>query len=559
MAFSKIIYNGTTLMDVTQDTVATSNLISPNTAHNAAGIQIVGEATAGGGGTVVEGIIINGGTFTVSSSFSGTQTVPHGLGKKPFAMCIYPITSKQNDSGTYAAVGGFMSYALVDKSNVLPSTITVTNPSSALENFAGFGLFLRTTDSTLSPRQEGIWGFGSTYFQEPDTTNIYYSMPSSDGVILGGVTYGWWAAASDDDGTLVPSGMTLITKTITSNGTYNASSDDADGYSSVTVNVSSGGGSPTLQTKSVSYTPTETAQSETVSADTGYDGLSSVSVSVGAISSTYVGSGIDRRDSTDLTVSGGTVNVPAGYYASAGSKAVQSMTLPSSAAVSASGSLKGQIELNTGYATYLNIPTGYNETSQYYMIPRKIVGTEGTPTATKGTVSNHSVSVTPSVTNTAGYIDGSTKTGTAVTVSASELVSGSQTITSNGTVDVTNLEEVVVNVSGSTSKAIQVYSGVESVQNNGYKASNVTLTVAKTGTYNVSWIAWRSSSQGTMGTNLHVNNTTGTNQQTFTNTYGQCITLSNQSYTAGDVLTIYGTSGSNSRLIWIGNLIIQEV
>lgn len=31
---------------------------------------------------------------------------------------------------------------------------------------------------------------------------------------------------------------TLITKTITQNGTYNASSDNADGYSSVTVNVS---------------------------------------------------------------------------------------------------------------------------------------------------------------------------------------------------------------------------------------------------------------------------------------------------------------------------------
>lgn len=34
---------------------------------------------------------------------------------------------------------------------------------------------------------------------------------------------------------------TLITKNITANGTYNASSDDADGYSSVTVNVSGGG------------------------------------------------------------------------------------------------------------------------------------------------------------------------------------------------------------------------------------------------------------------------------------------------------------------------------
>ena len=75
-------------------------------------------------------------------------------------------------------------------------------------------------------------------------------------------------------------------------------------------------------------------------------------------------------------------------------------------------------------------------------------GTEGTPIATKGAVSNHTMSVTPSVTNTEGYIYGSTVTGDPVTVSASELVSGSQTVTRNGTVDVTNLEELVVHVEG---------------------------------------------------------------------------------------------------------------
>lgn len=105
------------------------------------------------------------------------------------------------------------------------------------------------------------------------------------------------------------------------------------------------------------------------------------------------------RTSTDLTVSGATVTAPAGVYATDASKSVAS-------------------------------------------------GTAGTPTATKGTVSNHSISVTPSVTNTSGYITGSTKTGTAVTVSASELVSGSDTVTSNDTYDVTNLAELVVNVSG---------------------------------------------------------------------------------------------------------------
>lgn len=107
------------------------------------------------------------------------------------------------------------------------------------------------------------------------------------------------------------------------------------------------------------------------------------------------------RDASDMTVSGDTVTAPAGYYASAATKTVAS-------------------------------------------------GTAGTPTASKGTVSNHQVSVTPSVTNTSGYITGSTKTGTAVTVTASELVSGSETKSANGTYDVTNLASLVVAVPFST-------------------------------------------------------------------------------------------------------------
>ena len=160
-----------------------------------------------------------------------------------------------------------------------------------------------------------------------------------------------------------------------------------------------GGGGGNYQSKSKTYTPTESQQTESVTPDTGYDALNAVTVKVNAISSSYIGSGIPRKSSSDLTASGATITAPAGYYASNATKSVAS-------------------------------------------------GTAGTPTATKGTVSGHAVTVTPSVTNTAGYISGGTETGTGVTVTAGELVSGSQTITANNTYDVTNLETVVVNVSG---------------------------------------------------------------------------------------------------------------
>lgn len=137
-------------------------------------------------------------------------------------------------------------------------------------------------------------------------------------------------------------------------------------------------------------------------------------------------------------------------------------------------------------------------------------------------------------------------------------VEGSETKTANGTYDVTNLAQLIVNVSGGGGMNKQIYYGPANVKNNGYIASSAKLTVATTGTYKVSWTAWRSSSQGTMGTNLYKNSTAGTAQQTFTGTYGQCITLTNQSYTAGDVLTIYATSGSTTRTIYIANFVIEQ-
>ena len=83
-------------------------------------------------------------------------------------------------------------------------------------------------------------------------------------------------------------------------------------------------------------------------------------------------------------------------------------------------------------------------------------GTAGTPTATKGTVSGHAISVTPSVTNTTGYITGGTKTGTAVSVSASELVSGTKTISAAGTTDVTNYASVSVAEGSATIPATSI-------------------------------------------------------------------------------------------------------
>lgn len=312
--------------------------------------------------------------------------------------------------------------------------------------------------------------------------------------------------ATDDNGNTKTYIRPQGTKSISANGT----GIDVTEYAAVDVTVTPP--SPSLQTKTKSYTPSETAQSESVTADGGYDGLDTVSISVGAISSTYVGSGITQRSSTDLTASGRTVSVPSGYYASNASKAVSS-------------------------------------------------GTEGTPTATKGTVSNHSVTVTPSVTNTTGYITGSTKTGTAVTVSASELVSGDKSITANGTnIDVTDYATVSVSVSG-TSKNVQVVQGTTRTTSSSMTAIGAEMTVSKTGTYDVYWSAFRSntSSQYTFATQLYVGGSAYGSESTTWSNHIQNVHLSNVSLTLNQKIRVYGReSRGSSYYMYAGTLTIVE-
>ena len=139
-------------------------------------------------------------------------------------------------------------------------------------------------------------------------------------------------------------------------------------------------------------------------------------------------------------------------------------------------------------------------------------------------------------------------------------VEGSETKTQNGTYDVTNLAQLVVNVSGGgSSKAIYTYQDMATRKANSYGATNAKVTVTKAGTYTISYVAIRGSSSGTMGTNLHIGSTSGTDNTTFNNgTYGQYVKLTGQTIAANTTVTVYATSGSTSRSLYVGQLIVEE-
>lgn len=284
------------------------------------------------------------------------------------------------------------------------------------------------------------------------------SVTNAAGLIEGGTRTGASVTVSASE-------LVSGTKNISANG----SGIDVVNYEAVNVAVPP----PALQNKSRTYTPTESDFTETLTADTGFDGIGEVEVTVSAIPSTYVGSAIPRRASSNLTASGATVTAPAGYYSTAASKSVASGTAgtPTASKVivpeDVAAVITPSVTNGTGYIT-----GGTKTGSSVVVNARELVsgntltcdspgnwdvaeietftvpsGSAGTPTASKGTVSNHAVTVTPSVTNTAGYISSGTRTGAGVSVTASELVSGTKSITANGTgIDVSTYAAVDVAV-----------------------------------------------------------------------------------------------------------------
>lgn len=122
------------------------------------------------------------------------------------------------------------------------------------------------------------------------------------------------------------------------------------------------GEGPVINNQNKTITPTETRQY--ITADTGYTGLGQVVVE--PINNSYVGSGVTRKTSGDLSAAGATITAPAGYYETAASASVAANILLNKTAYVDGSKITGSM-LNNGATggtitaqggTY-TIPAGY--------------------------------------------------------------------------------------------------------------------------------------------------------------------------------------------------------
>ena len=122
--------------------------------------------------------------------------------------------------------------------------------------------------------------------------------------------------------------------------------------------------------------------------------------------------------------------------------------------------------------------------------------------------------------------------------------------------------QIVVNVPTPTAFVpnVQMAQGVNRVNTTSYSAvSGQTITVATTGTYDIYWMGFRSSTSGTSGSCLYVNGTAHSsgNQTTFSN-HGQSIKLTGVTLSKNDVLTVRAAARGTQYYMYVGNLTIMQ-
>ena len=163
-------------------------------------------------------------------------------------------------------------------------------------------------------------------------------------------------------------------------------------------------------------TPTESAQS-IGGANTMMEGA----VTVNAIPSNYVGSGITRRSSSDLTASGATVSVPSGFYENNASKAVASGSATPASSISGTSAT---VSTGTNTLTLSKTVSNTPQVSAGYV--------------SSGTAGNSSVSLTANVTTKAAATI--TPGTTNQTIASGTYLTGTQTISGDANLVAGNIK-----------------------------------------------------------------------------------------------------------------------
>lgn len=271
--YNKVVLDGTTLMDISDTTATASDVALGKQFYTTAGVKTEGTAVSSGNAiSVVDTTDSHGGTIRTITAvdISDTTAIASDVASGKY----FYTANGTKTLGTGSGSGGTGQIAtgtvIGDDTNILeiscnfaPDLIYVYGDMSGdvanrgmvslmiIKNVALYASF----DSSASSSNENVSVLhGITGYNESDTSTLHATYSNNiltintvsnslSGKWRSGQVYNYELSTIGTGGG--SSSPTLVTKEITVNGTYTASNDSADGYSSVTVNVPPSGITPT--------------------------------------------------------------------------------------------------------------------------------------------------------------------------------------------------------------------------------------------------------------------------------------------------------------------------
>lgn len=196
MGVNKVIYNGSTLIDLTGTTATADKILSGYGAFGADGVWMDGTASGGGATNIIHG------TFTTGSTTGAAES--HDL---PYTGDGYPIMflcwikgGAYNNSGA----GNTDWYNLVKRYTVgvwgMVKSRTTAAPTYATSGAANYGtswaIYKNSTSSATSYTRTSSMSaniFSSSNANATATTNIRFRTASRISVFVSASSYGLWA------------------------------------------------------------------------------------------------------------------------------------------------------------------------------------------------------------------------------------------------------------------------------------------------------------------------------------------------------------------------------
>ena len=297
MATSKVILNNEVLIDLTQDTVNSSSLLSGVAAHDAAGESITGNIASQGAQTI---------TPTTSD-----QTISSGV----FLSGVQTIKGDANLIAANIAEGvTIFDVAGTHSGGIDTSDATLTSGAQMLSGVTAYARGSKYTGSIVTKSSSDLTRSGATITAPAG----YYASAVSSAVPNGSAT--------------TPAKTITATPAVSINSSTGVVTATVSTSSSVTPTVSAGyvsSGTAGTITASGTSTLSLTTQAgstisptESVQTAVGSGKYTIGDIKIGAISSTYVGSGVTQRSSADLSTNGSIITAPSGYYAAVASKSI---------------------------------------------------------------------------------------------------------------------------------------------------------------------------------------------------------------------------------------------